>query len=114
MSEKLIETSDRGITLNKSLAWTMLSALAVLIWWGGSTVSKMDFTIGSLVKSTDTTAKSIAEERLASQALEARVRLLENSSTRQDARFESLYQSLEEVKQGQKETNSLLRQVLPR
>ena len=29
----MIEQSERGITINKALAWTMLVSVTGLIWW---------------------------------------------------------------------------------
>lgn len=49
---------------------------------------------------------------MTSTQVEVRVRALENNASRQDARFEALKQSLDEVKDGQRETNALLRQLM--
>lgn len=32
------ETTERGITINKTLAWTILVSVIGLIWWGGGTL----------------------------------------------------------------------------
>lgn len=31
----MTDSTDRGITINKALAWTMLVTVAGLLWWGG-------------------------------------------------------------------------------
>ena len=41
MTKPMIETNDRGITINKALAWTMLVSVAGLIWWGGGTLASL-------------------------------------------------------------------------
>ena len=53
-------------------------------------------------------------ERANSAQLEARVRVLENSATRQDVRFGALSQSINELKQRARETNALLRELAQR
>ena len=50
-------------------------------------------------------------ERASSAQLEARVRTLENSATRQDVRFDALLLSISELKQQARETNTLLREL---
>ena len=58
----------------------------------------------------------IVAERANSAQLEARVRVLENSATRQDVRFDalSLSLSINELKQLARETNALLRELTQR
>ena len=86
-----IENSDRGITLNKSLAWTILSALAILIWWGGATLA-------DLRSSTSMLAEALGENKQANVSVEGRVRVLENGQARGDVQFESLSSSINEIK----------------
>lgn len=101
----MIENSDRGITLAKPLAWTMLVSVVGAVWYGGSTVA-------SLSQSTQGVITALAAMQSASAQVEGRVRALENNASRQDARFDGLKQSLDEVKSQQRETNDLLRQIL--
>lgn len=56
----------------------------------------------------------IIAERSSSAQLEARVRVLENSTTRQDVRFDALSRSINELKQQAGETNTLLRELAQR
>lgn len=83
MDRKLIENSDRGITLNKSLAWTILCGLlGTGVFYGvnmASTSTKLDEIARS---STAATAER--------QAIESRVRSLEQSKARDDERFTSI------------------------
>lgn len=37
----MIDNTDRGITVNKALAWTMLVSVTGLIWWGGGTLASL-------------------------------------------------------------------------
>ena len=57
------------------------------------------------------THEMIMAERASSAQLEARVRTLENSATRQDVRFDALSVSINELKQQARETNTLLREL---
>lgn len=101
----MIENSDRGITLAKPLAWSMLVSVVGAVWYGGSTVA-------SLSQSTQGVITALAAMQSASAQVEGRVRALENNASRQDARFDGLKQSLDEVKSQQRETNDLLREIL--
>ena len=56
----------------------------------------------------------IMAERASSAQLEARVRVLENSATRQDVRFDALSLSINVLKQQARETNTLLRELAQR
>lgn len=109
----MIENSDRGLTINKQLAWTMLVALIALVWYGGSTITGLQNATDTLTLALGDTKTLIAAERASSVTLEARVRTLENSATRQDTRFDGLSQSLEELKAETRQTNDMLRRLLP-
>lgn len=100
----MIENSDRGITLAKPLAWTMLVSVIGAVWYGGSTVA-------SLSHSTQSMVQAVSVQQAAISQVEVRVRALENNASRQDARFDGLKQSLDEVKEAQRETNVLLREL---
>ena len=107
----MIENSDRGVTLNKPLAWTMFVAVVTLVWYGGTTVTMLQASSDALLQSVLETRAMIAAERESSLQLESRIRVLESSASRQDARFDAFSQSLEELKSAQRETNELLRQL---
>lgn len=116
MGSPMIENSDRGITLNKQLAWTIGTAIVVGGFWIGSTVTGLQTTTSrfsaDLIESRTAITADIAAEKQASMVLETRVRSLEVSTTRQDARFDALSRSLDELKSQQRETNDLLRQIM--
>ena len=106
MTERpMIENSDRGITLAKTLAWTMLVSVISAVWYGGSTVASLSYSTNSMVQ-------AVSVQQAAISQVEVRVRALENDASRQDARFDGLKQSLDEVKSQQRETNELLRKIL--
>ena len=101
----MIENSDRGITLAKPLAWSILVSISTAVFFGG-------VTIASIGSSTQNVIDKLTAMQVISTQVEVRVRALENNASRQDARFEALKQSLDEVKDGQRETNALLRQLM--
>lgn len=107
MSEQkpMIENSDRGITLNKSLAWTMLVSLAALIWWGGTTLA-------NLQSATVMLTAALGENKVAIVAVEQRVRSLENTQTRVDAQFGGMRETLQEIKDQNRAIEQLVRQYL--
>lgn len=108
---QMIENSDRGITLNKSLAWTVAVALVMGGLWVGTTVTRLGSATDQLIRELARTDAELRTDRTAATAIEGRVRALETLTTRQDARFDALSKSLDEVKAAQRETNALLRQL---
>ena len=101
----VIEHSDRGITLNKGLAWTVGTGLI------GAGVY-VGLTIASLTVALDNQNSQISEARSSRAHIELRVRTLENSAAGSEVQFRNLSNALEEVKEAQRETNSLLRQLV--
>jgi hypothetical protein len=112
--QNMIENNERGITINKALAWTMLVSVAGLIWWGGGTLASLQGAADRLTSALTETREMIMAESASSAQLEARVRALENSATRQDVRFDALSMSINELKQQARETNTLLRELAKR
>lgn len=116
----MIENSDRGITLNKSLAWTIFSSLVVLVWWGGATLSRTQNTLDALaaaqmadrMEARTAMAEGRAESRTATAQVEQRVRALENTQSRVDAQFTAMRESLDEIKQQNGAIEQLVRQYL--
>lgn len=101
----MIESSDRGITLNKGLAWTILMALVSGVWWGGATITRLQSDVQGLTA-------AISERRSENGGLESRVRTLENGATRLDAKLEGVARTLDELRDEQRATNELLRRLL--
>lgn len=110
----MIDNTERGITVNKALAWTMLVSVTGLIWWGGGTLASLQGAAERLTAALMETREMIVAERASSAQLEARVRVLENSAARQDVRFDALSASINELKQQARESNDLLRELAQR
>lgn len=75
----MIENSDRGITLNKTLAWTLAVALMSGGMWVGTTVASLERELASIRD----LAQQLKDE---GAARETRLRHLENTFTRSDER----------------------------
>lgn len=101
----MIENSDRGITLNKALAWTM----AVGLISAGLTVGVNLAGLQSAVTLQAEQSAIAANER---KDLDGRLRVVENSDAKRGVEFAYLRDTIEEMKRVQKETNDLLRGLL--
>ena len=101
----MIENSDRGITMAKPLAWSILASIVAVVWYGGGVIA-------GLSGSTQTVTSTLSTMQAANVQIEGRVRSLENNTAAGLARYDALKQSLDEVKEQQRETNDLLRQIL--
>lgn len=106
-----IENSERGITLNKSLAWTMLVALVGLVWYGGTTVARLQHALDSQIAALAELRTTLVDERGTMIALESRIRTLEQGGVRLDVRLDSMVTVIEEIRSAQRETNDLLRRA---
>jgi len=110
-----IENSDRGLTINKSLGWTIGCGLLLGGMWVGTNVTQLSSATEGLTAALVRTEAAASNDRTANaavaSAIEARVRALENLTTRQDARFDALSRSMDELKEQQRETNTLLRRM---
>lgn len=116
MTHPMIENRDRGVTLNKSLAWSALVAIVTLVWYGGYTISAINSataqlatTVASIQAKQDRDSDAVASKVSAN---DARIRTLEQATARASAQFDALAQSLDEVKQEAMKTNDLLQQLL--
>lgn len=78
-----IENSERGITLNKSLAWTILVALLGGGFWVGSSVT-------SLQSITDENKDKISKQTDEITSINTRLRSIENQQARADERFSNI------------------------
>lgn len=78
-----IESSDRGLTVSKSLAWTMALGLLGLGMSGGLQVATISAQLGSIAEQVGGAAKS-------REQIDARLRVLETARARDDERFSSI------------------------
>ena len=109
-----ILTDDRGVTLTKSLAWTILTALVVSIFWFGATIESLKNTSTLLAAGIDERRMELNEAKSERFQIERRVSLLEVEFGKQTVRFDNLRKALEELKETQSEMNLLLRNLLQR
>lgn len=105
----MIENSDRGITLNKGLAWTIVSALVAGSIWIGTQTSSATSGIETL-KEQVTEVKGDTKAQL--NDIKNRVRSLEGQSNRLAVDARHVNSELNEVQQQLRENNQLLRRLL--
>ena len=94
MSEQrpIIENSDRGLTINKQLGWTMAVTLACFVFWFGSELATMRNAYLSL-------AESRGQNRADIIAMEARVRTLENQAGRFEEKLSNILAVVSRIEQ---------------
>lgn len=108
----MIENSDRGLTINKSLAWTIVSGLVIASIGVGIQFATLSSGISTLRDDLAAASRSQADEVSRRDLLAARVRSLETKSAARDASYEHLTRSLQEMKTQISENNRLLREML--
>lgn len=86
----MIENSDRGLTINKQLGWTILASLVGLVWWGGTTLTELQ---------TSTTALTAAleKDRTTAAQMEVRVRTLETQAGRTDEKLANILSAVTRI-----------------
>lgn len=106
-----IEATERGIVINKALAWTIVSGLVMGGLWVGTTVGSMSKGIDNLAEQIDSLHEDGTER-------EARLRFLETERAGAtvevravQARITSLAATLNDLQREQREANALLRSI---
>ncbi len=114
----MIENSDRGITLAKPLAWTILVGLVSAGIWVGTTSGSIRTELAALVDNVAEiqTGQSIREQRDREDraSIEARLRAVETSRAQDASEIGALRRDLGEFRNELKEATSLLRQAIDR
>lgn len=105
MGKRMIERDERGITLNKTLAWGMVCGLIGAGIYVGQNIATLSTRIESLSEQSD-------NAEISRVAHDVRIRSLEAAQARSGAEYEAVQTSLEEIKRDQRENNTLLRQIL--
>lgn len=108
----MIENSDRGLTINKGLAWTIVSGLVAAGIWVGIQTATLSSGIDALQGDLKDAIQSQTVETNRRDQLAARVRTLEAKSAARDASYAHLSRSLQEMKTQLSENNRLLREML--
>ena len=118
-----IENSDRGVTFNKNLAWTIFSAAVAAVFWFASTITNIQAVNTSQNDALSAIQKAAGESDAKTDARivaltarftenEGRFRKLEEFSARTAAQYEALGATLKEMKEGQVRAESLLTQLI--
>lgn len=93
----MIENSDRGLTINKQLGWSMLVVLVGLVWWGGSTLAQLQSATTALTAALQETRGLIANERTTAAQIEVRVRTLETQAGRTDEKLANILSAVTRI-----------------
>ncbi|MGC4008860.1 MAG: hypothetical protein QM805_07715 [Pseudomonas sp.] len=93
----MIENSDRGFTINKSLGWTILVSLIGLVWWGGTTLTSLQAATMALTAALQDTRAVIAQDRTVSTQMEVRIRALETQAGRTDEKLSNILSSVTRI-----------------
>lgn len=90
MSKAMIENSDRGITVDKRIAWAIVSGLVFGGFATGSTLVSIQGSLAVL-------NRAVEGQREVSEARESRMRTLENSVTRYEERVANMLALLSRI-----------------
>ncbi len=93
----MIENSDRGITLNKSLAWTVACGLVGAGLWVGVQVATLRGETEGLAQTINGLRVDLTTSEARQTALTVRVRANENSLARQDERLSLILSTLNKI-----------------
>ncbi len=93
----MIENSDRGITLNKSLAWTVACGLVGAGLWVGVQVATLRGQTTNLAHTIDALRIDLTASEARQNALTSRVRANETGLARQDERLSLILTTLNKI-----------------
>lgn len=93
----MIEQSDRGVTLNKQLAWTVACGLVGAGIWVGMQVAGLSRDTQQLSASINTLRGELAASEAREAALASRVRANETGLARQDERLSLILSALSKI-----------------
>lgn len=93
----MIENSDRGLTINKQLGWTILVSLVGLVWWGATTLTQLQAATNALTAALGEMRAMTAQDRTASAQMEVRVRTLETQAGRSDEKLANILSAVTRI-----------------
>ncbi|WP_065321327.1 hypothetical protein [Tritonibacter mobilis] len=93
----MIENSDRGITLNKSLAWTVACGLVGAGLWVGIQVATLRGETATLSQTINGLRADLTASEARQAALTSRVRANETALARQDERLSLILSTLNKI-----------------
>jgi chromosome segregation ATPase len=102
----IIENSDRGITLNKPFAWTLLVAVVSGSMWVGTTVATLSNKIDNLVQKEAVRSNEIG-------SLQVRLNAMERGESAMMVRMDNVQSSLGELKAELQLLNRNLNRLTP-
>lgn len=109
-----IEASERGITINKALAWTIVTGLVLGGVWVGTTVATTAGKIDNLATQITALNSDASDREIRLRSLEAANVGASVQATNTERRIDALTAVIAEVQRDQREANQLLRTILQR
>jgi uncharacterized coiled-coil protein SlyX len=114
----MVELSERGITLTKGLAWSIVSGAVAVAFGGGVLLTTINATATQAVEGLGALQGAVEEEqrdRAAEMlAITGRVTSLENAAAGRDVHLQTLLQAVGELRSDSRETQRLLRELISR
>lgn len=118
MTKQMIENSDRGITLAKPLAWTILVTIIGATYYLGIMVGNLSTQQEQLItefrQEEDQTSDRFTITNTRVAELAGRLRTIESLSERLSANIDNIEVAIQNIQTEQRETNRLLRSYLER
>lgn len=108
MNGPRIQSDERGITVNKSLAWAMVTGLVAAGVWIGTETASTKQALGAILRAQETNR---AETQSFRSAIDTRVRSLESARSAGDSEMNALRRDLTAFREDMRELKELLRLV---
>lgn len=109
MAGPMIENSERGITVNKTLAWTMVGGLMAAGFFLGTELSTTK-TLLTEIKSASEASR--VEMRVVTTDIDTRLRAVETHRASDASEIRAVQREVNSLTRAVNENNSLLRQAL--
>lgn len=109
MSKPMIENSERGITVNKTLAWAMVTGLVMGGFFVGTEMSQTKTLLGEIKSASET---SRTEMKRVTTDIDARLRAVETNRASDASELRAVQREVNGLSQQVSELNALLRQYL--
>ena len=89
-SRPMIENSDRGITLSKPLAWSVLMAVVGAVWFGATTITGMS-------SATQGVIGALTEIQATNDLMDSRIRAVEIAQASQSSDLRAIQNGVSRI-----------------
>jgi hypothetical protein len=112
MTPPMIESSDRGFTINKSLGWGMLVTIVTVAFWFGTRDATQSSAIEAQTKALNALAARQAEDRQDIRSNREELAEVRRGSVRMEQRMIAIQETQEEAARSLGAVESFLRNYL--